>query len=290
MKAVSPMNISAKTKIRHRNELNQTLAQLPLAAKRVIFMALVAIDSKTPMEEGRIFRVRAEDLAAVSQITSSAAYRQLQEGAKILKSSSLVLTGDDIIALAGDLNLPYSAKYKPDDIDLSITDFCAYFKKEGFLELRFSRVIEPYISNLIGKNNKYTTQFFTSSMRLTGKHASPLYQLIRKNYSKSKGKCSFTISVNDLKDEIIAYTFSADGEVEYLYPNFPTFKRDVLNKAIVEIEKVTEVKNINISVYAKEGRKVSVLKFDFFIDEDNEISDDELDSEQDLLNLLSRKT
>ena len=286
MKVVTIMNISAKTKIRHRNELNQTLAQLPLPAKRVIFMALVTIDSKNPMEEGRIFRIRADDLADVSKITSSAAYKQLQEGAKILKSSSLVLTGDDILALAGDLNLPYSSKHKPDDIDLSITDFCAYFKKEGFLELRFSRVIEPYISNLIGKNNKYTTQFFTSTMRLSGKHSSPLYQLIRKHYSQSKGKCSFIISVNNLKDEIIAYAFDSDGEVEYLYPSFPIFKRDVLNKSIAEIEKKTEIKNIKINVHAKEGRKVSALKFEFIIDELNDLNDEVFDSEQDLLNLL----
>lgn len=283
---MSSMKISAKTKIRHRNELNQTLAQLPLPAKRVIFMALAPIDSKTPIEEGRVFKIRAEDLSAVSEISPSAAYKQLQEGAKILKHASLVLTGDDVVALAGDLSLPYSSKYKPSDLDLSITDFCAYFKNEGFLELRFSRAIEPYISNLIGNKNKYTTQFFTSTMRLSGKHSFSLYQLIRMNYSRSKGKCDFVISIKDLKEEIIAYTFNSDGDIEYLYPSFPIFKRDVLNKAISEIEKKTEIKKIFVSVHAKEGRKVSSLKFEFVLDESVEA--EEIDSEADLLNLLKK--
>ncbi|EFH5733682.1 RepB family plasmid replication initiator protein, partial [Escherichia coli] len=104
------MDVNKKTKIRHRNELNHTLAQLPLPAKRVMYMALAPIDSKEPLERGRVFKIRAEDLAALAKITPSLAYRQLKEGGKLLGASKISLRGDDIIALAKELNLPFTAK------------------------------------------------------------------------------------------------------------------------------------------------------------------------------------
>lgn len=277
------MNVTQKTKIRHRNELNLTLAQLPLAAKRVMYMALAPIDSRKPIEKGRVFRVRADDLASAADIEVSVAYKQLKDGAKLLRGSSLSLTGDDIVALSEDLELPYNSKNKPSEIDLSITDYCAYFNNEGYLELRFSRVIEPYISSLLGNKNKFTTQLLTSSLRLSGQYSSALYQLIRKHYSNFKKKNNFVISLEELKDEIVAYTFLDNGKIEYKYPDFPIFKRDVLNKAIAEIKKKTEVKVLTCATHKKEGRRVSSLMFEFIIEEDA-FSGNDLDNFE-LLNL-----
>ncbi|MEX9225607.1 replication initiation protein [Providencia rettgeri] len=261
------MDISKKTKIRHRNELNKTLAQLPLSAKRVIYMALAPIDSRNPIIKDAVFRIRGDEFAKIANISKSVAFRQLKEGAKQLISSSLSLTGDDIVALAKDLGLPYTEKNKPTDIDLSITDYCAYFDNEGYLDLKFSRIIEPYISSLIGHKNKFTTQLLSSSVRLSGLYSSALYQLIRKNYSKFKAKNDFYIEINDLKDEIIAYTFNENGDVEYKYPDFPIFKRDVLNKAVKEIKKKTEISNIEFET-TKKGRKVVGVTFYFVVNED----------------------
>jgi hypothetical protein len=47
-----------------------------------MYMALAPIDSKEPLERGRVFKIRAEDLAALAKITPSLAYRQLKEGAR----------------------------------------------------------------------------------------------------------------------------------------------------------------------------------------------------------------
>ncbi|MEQ1969659.1 replication initiation protein [Xenorhabdus nematophila] len=261
------MNISKKTKIRHRNELNQTLAQLPLPAKRVIYMALAPVDSKNPIEKGTVFRIRGDELAKIADISKSVAFRQLKEGAKQLISSSLSLTGDDLVVLAKDLDLPYTEKNKPSDIDLTITDYCAYFDNDGYLDLKFSRVIEPYISSLIGQKNKFTTQLLSSSVKLSGLYSSALYQLIRKNYSKFKSKNDFYIEINDLKDEIIAYGFNENGSVEYKYPEFPIFRRDVLNKAVNEIKKKTEITNLEFET-KKEGRRVVGVIFYFIVNED----------------------
>ncbi|PHM59516.1 replication initiation protein [Xenorhabdus ishibashii] len=267
MKLKSAMNITQKTKIRHRNELNQTLAQLPLPAKRVVYMALAPIDSRNPIENGRIFKIRADDFAAIADISVTLAYRQLKEGAKLLSASSLSLNGNDIVSLAEDLGLPYSAKNKPSQIDLSITDYCAYFNNEGYLELRFSRTIEPYISSLLGEKYKFTTQLLMSSMRLSNQYSSALYQLVRKNYSSFKRKNKFSISLINLKDELAVYKILPNGDIEYKYPDFPIFKRDILKKSVAEIKKKTEISFLEFTE-TRSGRKVSNIVFEFLINED----------------------
>lgn len=39
-------NVTPKTKIRHRNEINTTFSMLPLSARRILFMAIAQLDSK----------------------------------------------------------------------------------------------------------------------------------------------------------------------------------------------------------------------------------------------------
>ncbi|MGP3200513.1 replication initiation protein (plasmid) [Serratia marcescens] len=267
------MKITKKTKIRHRNELNKTLSQLPLQAKRVVYLALAPIDSKNPIENGRIFKVTASDLSEAAGISLTLAYQQLKEGAKLLKDSSLLLTGNDIVLLSKDLGLPYTEKNRPNEIDLSITDYCAYFNNSGYLEIRFSRSMEPYISNLVGEKNRYTTKFLSSAVKLSGMYSSSLYQLIRKNYLMKSSYVKFKISINDLKDELLAYEVGENEEVVYKYPEFPIFKREVLNKAIKEITSKTEVVDIQITIVEKVGKKASKLLFECQV-KDEVLSDD----------------
>ncbi|MGU7802050.1 RepB family plasmid replication initiator protein, partial [Escherichia coli] len=95
--------ISEKTKIRHRNEINKTLAQLPLSAKRVLCLALVSVDTKKPLEPGMIFKITADTYTSITKVKPSVAYRQLKEGAELLNTSKLSLSSDDILALSTEL-------------------------------------------------------------------------------------------------------------------------------------------------------------------------------------------
>lgn len=268
MRLKTVTKLSEKTKIRHRNEMNKTLAQLPLSAKRVLCLALVSVDTKKPLEPGKIFKVTAETYSSITKVKPSVAYRQLKEGADLLNNSKLSLSSDDIAALAKELGLPDSMKKSFERLDMGITDYCAYSQNEGFVVLKFTNTIHPYISNLIGGENKFTTQLLTSAMRLSGQYSWALYQLVRKNYSRFKSKNHFSIHLNELKDELIAYLIDEEGNIEYKYPDFPIFKREVINKAIKEINEKTEINLLSCLVESKEGRKVSVLRFEFIIDEE----------------------
>ena len=42
-------NVSAATKIRHRNTINSTITTMPLAAKRVLYLMLAQFDPKRPL-------------------------------------------------------------------------------------------------------------------------------------------------------------------------------------------------------------------------------------------------
>lgn len=258
-------DVTEKTKIRHRNEINKTLAQLPLAAKRVLCLALVYVDPKNELKMGQTFKIRADTYAKLAGIHPSVAYKQVKEGAELLNVSKLSLTGSDMKELSKELGLPNSKNI--DRLDLSITDYCAYNQNEGFVILRFGYTIMPYISRLIGVENKFTTQLIASSLKLRGEYSWSLYQLIRKNHSNFKNKNSFSLSLEELKDELIAYNQDDEGEITYKYPDYPIFKREVINKAIKEIKEKTEVTFLSCVVEEKEGRKVSRLRFEYIIDE-----------------------
>ncbi len=113
-----------------------------------------------------------------------------------------------------------------------------------------------------------------SVVSLSSVNAASLYQLIRKHYSANSRLGFFDISIDELKDELNLYSIDDDGNKEYKYPDFPIFKRDVLNKSVKEIIKLTEVKNLKFEVSGKLGRKVDRLKFSYSLDSVN-LTDDE---------------
>lgn len=47
------LKVTPKTKIRHRNEINNTFSALPLSARRILFMAMAQIDSRQSFLRGK---------------------------------------------------------------------------------------------------------------------------------------------------------------------------------------------------------------------------------------------
>lgn len=261
--------ISIFTKIRHRNELNPTFSSLPISAKRVLFLALSQINPREAFPSDHVFYVTIDDYIKWVDIEDkSAAYKALKDGAKILHSSLLNLTTKEIIESAKELNLPFNEKNAPDDgFDLRFFEFAGYHKKEGRVSLSFTNRARIYLTKLVGSEKYYTTQILLSTLRLSSVNSSALYQLIRKLYSYNKNKLYFDIDICSLKDELGLYDFNENDEKVYKYPNYPIFKRDVLNKSIDEIIQKTEIKKIEFDVIEKEGRAASKLRFKFLIEE-----------------------
>ncbi|HBZ2695175.1 TPA: replication initiation protein [Klebsiella pneumoniae] len=263
-------SISNRTKIRHRNELNATLSGLPLPAKRVLFLALASVEPGEKIGNDKIFSVNSNVYAEIADVDKTVAYKQLREGADILKNSFLSLNKDDVLLLAEHLNIPEEFKSNPREyLDLNITKICGYSKETSTVDIVFSDAVQPYISELVGKNNKYTTQSLTSAVRLSGQYSSALYQLVRKKYSNNKHINCFTLTINELKDELSCFDI-VNGEINYKYEMYKVFKREVLDKAIKEILNKTEIKKLDFSVASREGKKISKLEFSYVIQETND--------------------
>lgn len=267
-------SLSRLTKVRHRNDLNLTLSALPIVAKKVLFLAMSQINSKNEFDDDHIFYVSASDYVQWANVKANAAYAALKEGAAILDSVLLKLNNEDILNLKNELKLPFTKKNIPDSMNLSLTEFSVYYNDEGRIGIKFTNSAKRFLCNLVGVEKKYTTQVLLSVVSLSSVNAASLYQLIRKHYSANSRLGFFDISIDELKDELNLYSIDEDGNKEYKYPDFPIFKRDVLNKSVKEIIKLTEVKNLKFEVSGKLGRKVDRLKFSYSLDSVN-LTDDE---------------
>lgn len=256
-------NVTPNTKIRHRNEINTTLSQLPLAARRLLFMAIAQVeDTKRMLPEGEIFRIRASEYAEVADINVSLAYRQMKEGAETLQKSTLAVPREQLLEPFKRAGTPLMPRATAKDavMVLNITDYCEYSETAGYIDIRFTRTMEPYISLLAGG---YTTQVLLSATRLSETNASNLYQLVRKNISMGKGKF-FEVYIDELKDELGLFTIE-NGMKSYQYEEFKTFNHRFLKKTVETIRETTELKDLTFEVCEKLGRKAMKLRFSYTI-------------------------
>ncbi|ECJ6076548.1 replication initiation protein [Salmonella enterica] len=265
--------VTGLTKVRHRNEVGVTLASLSLSAKRVLFLALCQIDSKEMLND-EILEVDADLFSKTTTLDKYAAYAALKEGAKVLASTTLVLNRDDLKNLSNELGIATSKNKMPNRLDLNLTEFCAYYDHLAIVRIKFTNTAKRYFSKLIGSENRYTTQVLKSVVILNSVNSTNLYQVIRKYYSLNPASKSFEISVEQLKDEMGLYHIE-NGEKVYKYPKYSFFIRDVINKSIKEIIEKTEIKTIKFTVVGKKGRMVHMLKFEYSLNEDTSISDED---------------
>ena len=265
--------VTGLTKVRHRNEVGVTLASLSLSAKRVLFLALCQIDSKEMLND-EILEVDADIFSKTTTLDMYAAYAALKEGAKVLDSTTVVLNRDDLKNLSNELGIATSKNKMPDRLDLNLTEFCAYYDHLAIVRIKFTNTAKRYFSKLIGSENRYTTQVLKSVVILNSVNSTNLYQVIRKYYSLNPASKSFEISVDQLKDEMGLYHIE-NGEKAYKYPKYSFFIRDVINKSIKEIIEKTEIKTIKFTVVGKKGRMVHMLKFEYSLNEDTSISDED---------------
>ena len=264
--SMNKTSISKLTKVRHRNELNSTLSTLPMIAKKVLFLAMSQINTKNELDNDHVFYVTASDYTKWVNVKADAAYLALKEGASILDSVILKLRNDEVLEVSSELKLPFNSNNAPDSLNLSLTEFSAYYKNEGRVGIKFTNSANKYLCKLVGTEKKYTTQVLLSVVRLSSVNSSSLYQLIRKKISNNSRIRDFEISINELKDELNLYILDKKGKKEYKYTDFPAFKRDVLNKSVKEIVKNTEIKDLCFEVSGKIGRKADKLIFKFALE------------------------
>lgn len=246
--------VTRKTKIRHRNGINQTFTQMPLAARRVLFLMMAQVDPKHLIQEGKIFEISAKDYSTLCNVDIDTAYNQLKLGAEQLHNQSLRIPQSELLkAFARRPNEFYESEKEWKGMRLlHITESCSYVDKEAIVQVKFSRQVEPYICMI---ERDFTTQLLLSSVRLSDSNATNLYQYLRKKISNGK-KSYFEIEVDKLRKELFIDHFET-------YKTYKFFKNQFIDRSIKKILEITEFNFIKIEIIERKGRKAHKLRISY---------------------------
>lgn len=260
---MSLLSFSSKTKVRHKNDINRTLTSIPLSSRRVLFMAIAQLDSRKLVKQGQVFRVYASEYAKLSGIEVNSAYEPLKNAALALQKQLIRIPKDELLPpIPRPGERPWVKPIGTGTRMLNITEFCDYEEGDGFIDIAFSRQMEPYICMIEGN---YTTQVLLSSARLRDSNASNLYQLIRQRIGEKKIRY-FDIGVDEIKEELGLFTTLNKKKI-YSYPLFREFNRSVIKRSIETIKDTTEIKDLSVAIIERKGRKASKLRFTYQVDE-----------------------
>lgn len=246
--------VSRKTKIRHRNGINKTLADMPLSSRRVLFLAIANIDPKIAISKDAVFRIYATDYADICGIESSTAYQQMKEAATQLQQQVLAIPREELLApicRAGD-PLLIKKKHESGVRVMNVTEYCDYVEGEGYIDVVFSRQMEPYICRL---EKDFTTQVLLSAVRISDTNASKLYQYLRQKISAGKIKY-FDVLLDDFKRDL-----SID-KYEH-YKEFKHLKSQFFNRSAKTIIAKTEFLKIDMEIITKRKRKAYEIRISY---------------------------
>lgn len=242
--------VSNKTKIRHRNGINKTLMNMPLAARRLLFLVIAQIDTMKIIKEGEIFSVSAKNYSDLCGVDIKTAYSQLKSGARDLHSQSLEIPQEELLKAFSRRPNEYlrnESKWRGVRL-LHLTDSCSYIDDEAIVQVQFSRQMEPYIC-MIEKD--FTTQILMSNIRLPDTNAAKLYQYLREKISKHNIHY-FDEEIEQLKIHLEA---NADRYLEFKY-----FKQEFIGRSIKKLLEVTEFTKIEMKTIEKKGRKAHKVR------------------------------
>lgn len=255
--------VSSKTKVRHKTDINRTLASMPLSSRRVLFMAIAQLDPRRLVDNGQVFRIYASEYAKIAKVEHNTAYEQLKAAALDLQKQVIGIPKDQLLAPIPRLGeRPWIKPSGSGTRMLNVTEYCDYEDGDGYIDISFSRQMEPYICMIEGN---FTTQVLLSSARLRDTNASNLYQLIRQKFSE-KREHYFEIGVDELKDELGLFTTHNKNKV-YSYPLFKEFNRSVIKLSIETITDTTEIKDLKVDIVERKQRKATRLRFTYRVDE-----------------------
>lgn len=190
------------------NHLIEASYKMSVPAKRVMLLLLSKIHPGQRDVTGKI-RIEAADYAMRSDVSLTAAYRDLKKGADELQNV-IITTRDHTNRTTEKRNVVVYQRYHDD---------------EGWLEAAFSIWLTPYIHNLIKVG--YTTIEVNDALKFSSFHTIRLFELLMQ--FRRTGARFITI---DMLKKILQLEKNQ-------YPRFTDFRRFVIEKAIKEIEKKT---------------------------------------------------
>ncbi|WP_299316516.1 replication initiation protein [uncultured Halomonas sp.] len=216
------------------NALVEASYRLTPAEQRIMLSCIAQVRRDQPITDEVLYSVSATDYAALAGTESHSVYKELADAALRLKRREVWIT-----------ERPNGNGNREETLVTGWVQSIRYRKAEGRVELRFSKDMLPYLTQL---TEQFTRYALGDIAKLNSGYAIRLYELL----CQWRDTGERVVSVEWLRD-----TFLLEGK----YPAIKDFKKRVIEPAIEQI-------NEHTSLWVKwdqrkTGRRVSHLVFTF---------------------------
>lgn len=216
------------------NALIEAAYRLSVQEQRIVLACISQVRRDEPVTDEVMYSVTAEEIATMAGVAIESSYTQLKEAALRLKRREVRLTQE-----------PNGRDQKPSIMITGWVQTIVYREGEGRVELRFTKDMLPYLTELTKQFTKYA---LADVAKMDSTHAIRLYELLMQWDSIGQRE----IGIDQLR---------AWFQLEDRYPSIKDFKKWVLEPAVEQINEHSPLA-VNWS-QQKTGRKVTHLVFDF---------------------------
>lgn len=216
------------------NALIEAQYRLSVVEQRIMYVCICQVRRDKPITDNVLYSISASELAEMSGTSTKQAYRELEKAALRLKRREIRLFEE-----------PNGQGHKRKVMLTGWVQTIIYVEEEGRVELRFTKDILPYLTNL---TEQFTNFALADVAHMTSGHGQRLYELL----SQWRGVGRREVSIEWLRD-----AFQMDGK----YPAIKDLKRRVIQPAV---DQVNEHSPLWVKwTQRKTGRRVSHLIFTF---------------------------
>lgn len=216
------------------NALIEAAYRLSVQEQRIVLACISQVRRDEAVTDEVLYSVRAADLAQLSGTAIEAAYSELKAAALRLKRREVRLTQE-----------PNGKGKKPKIMITGWVQTIFYIEGEGRVELRFTKDMLPYLTELTRQFTKYA---LADVAKMESTYAIRLYELLMQWDSLG----SREIELEQLREWL---------QLEGRYPSIKDFKLRVLEPAVAQIN---EHSPLTVEwAQRKTGRKVTHLLFTF---------------------------
>lgn len=216
------------------NKVVEAAYKLSLNEQKIILICIAKHDSNKPLSADDKFTVTASEFAELTQTDINHVYGVLIEVADNLFNRYVVIEH------------PNPDRPELKKIKTRWISSIGYLSDLATLELSFAVDMLPYLSELKNQFTKYELQNIGG---MTSKYGIRLYELL----SQYRGIGRREVFIDWLRSHF---------EIEDNYPVISDFKKRVIDSAVTDINKNSDL-NVHAPIYQKSGRKVTSVVFDF---------------------------
>ncbi len=216
------------------NALVEAAYRLSVQEQRILLACISQVRRDEAVTDEVLYSVRAADLAKLSGTAVEAAYSELKTAALRLKRREVRLTQE-----------PNGKGKKPKVMITGWVQTIFYIEGEGRVELRFTKDMLPYLTELTRQFTKYA---LADVAKMDSAYGIRLYELLMQWDSQGQRE----IEIEQLREWL---------QLEGRYPSIKDFKLRVLGPAVAQIN---EHSPLQVAwAQRKTGRRVSHLLFTF---------------------------